>query len=122
MVVLVCKLTPTHAEGKERPKNEADHSGLVGGSFNKQGNLPVRLVLGDWKVNRSSQWPIRILKVYIESFTGLSDGHSPEELYTPLLSQGCVHKNGFHDGISVPQGIHSKDGEERGASCCLDPA
>lgn len=33
-------------EDRERPKKEADHSRLVGGRFNKQGNLEVRLVLG----------------------------------------------------------------------------
>lgn len=30
---------PLSRVGKERPKREADHSGLAGGGFNKQGNL-----------------------------------------------------------------------------------
>ena len=36
---------PPYTEGKERPKKEADHSRLVGGRFNKQGNLHMWLVL-----------------------------------------------------------------------------
>lgn len=32
---------------KERQKEEAGQSRLVGGRFNKQGNLHMRLVLGD---------------------------------------------------------------------------
>lgn len=35
-----------YTEGKERPKKETDHSGLVGGSFNKEGNLHVKLISG----------------------------------------------------------------------------
>lgn len=42
---VVCKLAP-YTEGKERPKKEAAHSRLVGGDFNKLGNLLKRLVLG----------------------------------------------------------------------------
>lgn len=42
---LVYKLTPIQ-EGKETAKKEADHSRLVGSSFNKQENLQTRLVLG----------------------------------------------------------------------------
>lgn len=33
-------------EGKKRPKNEAGHLRLVGGSLNKQGNTP-KLVLAE---------------------------------------------------------------------------
>lgn len=33
-------------EGRERPQREADHISFVGGSFNKQGNICTRLVLG----------------------------------------------------------------------------
>lgn len=38
------KLVP-YMEGTERPKTEADYTRLVGGSFNKQGDFNVRLVL-----------------------------------------------------------------------------
>lgn len=36
-------------EAKERPKKETEHSRLVVGSFSQQGNLHMRLVLGDWQ-------------------------------------------------------------------------
>lgn len=39
--------------GRERRKEEADHSGWVGGNFNKQGDLFMRFVLGIWKMSRS---------------------------------------------------------------------
>jgi len=32
--------------GGKKPKKEADHSRLVGGNLNKQGNLNARLILG----------------------------------------------------------------------------
>lgn len=35
---------PHPMEGKENLKGEAEHARLVGGSFNKQGNLHRRLV------------------------------------------------------------------------------
>lgn len=52
---------PLYIEGKERSKKEVGHAKLVGGSFNKQGSLHVRLVLGDGKTNRSLYLPARIL-------------------------------------------------------------
>lgn len=47
-----------------RPKKEADHSRLVGGRFDKQGNLLTRLILGGRKASRSSYPPARILSFY----------------------------------------------------------
>lgn len=41
---------PVH-EGEERLKTEADHSRLVGGSFNKQGNM-YKACLGSDKTRR----------------------------------------------------------------------
>lgn len=57
-------------EVKKKPKKEADHSGLVGGSFNKEGNLYISLVLSGNKISRSLYSSARILKVYIETLTG----------------------------------------------------
>ena len=54
---------PVLREGKERPKKEANHSRLVGGSLNKQENLLRKLVLGDLKISRFPHLPARILKV-----------------------------------------------------------
>ena len=56
---------------KERSEKEGDQSMLAGGSFNKQGNLLARLVLGS--CNGRSLYPsIRILKLYIGALTGFS--------------------------------------------------
>ena len=63
---------PQYTEGKERWEKEADHSRLVGGRFNKQGNLLTTLALGSSKMSRSPHLPARILKVYIEALTGFS--------------------------------------------------
>lgn len=41
--------------GRERPKK--DHSRLVDGIFNKEGNLHTRLVLGSWKMSRFLHLP-----------------------------------------------------------------
>ena len=48
-------------EGKERLKKEADHFRLVGGSFNKQRNFLMRLVLGSQMMRRSLNTPTIIL-------------------------------------------------------------
>lgn len=59
---------PWNTEGKERSKKEADPSGLVGGRYNKRGNLDTRLV---WAAASISQHPpTRILRVYVEALTG----------------------------------------------------
>ena len=81
---------PPYAEGRESLKKEADYSRLVGGSFNKQGILHMRLVLGGPKTSRYLQLPTRILKVYIEALTGFSRVCCPDGLSNILLSQGCV--------------------------------
>ena len=48
---------PPYMEHKERPMKEADHSRFSGCSFNKQGKLHRRLVLGGWKLNKSHIHP-----------------------------------------------------------------
>ena len=80
-------------EGKKRSKKEADHSRLVGGRFNKQGDLITRFVLGSFKTSRSSHLPNRILKVDIEALTGFSHVHCPDGLNSTLLPQGCILEN-----------------------------
>lgn len=50
-----------HTEGRERLKEEADHSSLVGDKFNKEGNKSTLLVLGGHKMSRYSHLPTRIL-------------------------------------------------------------
>lgn len=91
--MLVCKLA-LHTDGKEGPNEEADHSRLVGGMFNKQGNSYGRLVLGSHKTRRSPHPPVRILSVYIETLTGSSHIHCADGLNKTGLSQSCVLGNG----------------------------
>ena len=43
---------------------------LVGGDFNKQGNLFTKLVLGSLKTSSSPHLPIRIVKIYLVALTG----------------------------------------------------
>lgn len=71
---------------EERPKQGAEHSRLVGSGLKKQGNLLMRLVLGNWKMNTSSHQPTRILKVYVEALSGLSHVYRPDGLENTLLS------------------------------------
>ena len=49
-------------------KKESDHSRLVGGNFNKQGNLQVRLVLGSGETTRSLDKAAGVLKVCVTGF------------------------------------------------------
>lgn len=103
----------------ERQKEEADQSRLVSGSFNKQGTLCMRLVLGSHKTGRTSQPPTRFLKVYIEALMGFSHVYSPSGLNDTVISEDCVLENSSHcrnDG----QNIYSKDkggGEESTITC-----
>ena len=80
---------PLYTAGKERPKKEADHSKLVGGKLNEQGNLFMRLVLGSHKLKRTPHPPARIWKAYVEALTGCSHIYGPDALNT-LLSQVCI--------------------------------
>ena len=57
-----------HIEGGQRPKEEADRSTLVGGKFNKQGNLHTKLVLDGHRRSRSLHLLSSIFKNY---FRGL---------------------------------------------------
>ena len=68
---LVCKLVPKH-RGKGETKERGRPLQTGSGSFNKQGNLHMRLDLCDHKTCRSLPPPTRILKVYIETLTGFS--------------------------------------------------
>lgn len=59
--------TGSHTWRAWRHLGERHCSRLVGGRFNKQGNLHTRLVLGNCKTSRSLCAPTRILKVYVEA-------------------------------------------------------
>lgn len=81
---------PSFTHGNERPEKEADHSSLVGGRSDKQGNTPVRLVLGSCKTSRSPYLPARTLQVYMEASKVFGDIFSSEGPNSTLLSQGCT--------------------------------
>ena len=55
---------PPYREGKEKLRQEADHFRSVDGSFQKQDNLWMRLVLVGRKMNRYPQPVARILKSF----------------------------------------------------------
>ena len=54
---------PPYTEGKESLKKEVGHWRLVGGRFNKQRNLHMRLYVGGRPTSRSPHPPDRILKL-----------------------------------------------------------
>lgn len=62
------KLVSTHGEQEAKEKGRVTQVGMC--RFTKQGNLLMRLVLGGQIINRSSHLPTRILKGYVEAFTG----------------------------------------------------
>ena len=109
----VCWLTngPLYMDGKERKKEEADHSRLAGGKFNKQGNLHMRLVLGAARwVDVPTHWPTRILKAYREALMSFS----PNGPNITLLSQGCVLE--MASSIRIVGGLYiPRAGEEMGS-------
>ena len=103
-------------EDKDKPKKEVWYlptSRLVGGRFNKQGDLIARLDLGSCKTSRSSHLNIRILKVYIEALTGFSHVYCLDGLNSKLLSPVCTLENGSAFGISG-WNIYSFEGQRRG--------
>lgn len=80
---------PLHAESKERPQKEAGPSSLVGGRFNKQGDLHTRFVLCGHKMSRFLT-SARTLKASLEALAGFSHVHYPDGLSNTSLSQGCI--------------------------------
>lgn len=94
----ICDWAP-YMQGRERPKKEAGHSKLVGGGFNKQRNLGMRLVFHGLKTGRSPCLPTWILKVYIETLTGFSHVYHSAGLNNTLLSQVCVFEMAASMGI-----------------------
>lgn len=109
MWALVLKLAPIHG-GQGELKKETGHSRLVGGRFNKQGNLPMRLVLGSCKVNRSAHLPTRILRAYVEDLMGFSH-YTISGLSNIQVIQGHVLEYSSHCGMSR-QNTYSKDKRE----------
>lgn len=61
---------------------------LVGGMFNNQVNLHVRLILGDHKMSSSPHLLAKILEVYIEDLIGFGHLYHPDGLKDTLLAWG----------------------------------
>ena len=101
--MLVHKIGPV-CRGQGETK-EADHSRLEGGSFNKTGNIHMRLILADCIVRTDQN-----LKIYIEALTGFSHFFSPDGLNCSLLFQLCILDNISHH-VKSGQNAHSKDRE-----------
>lgn len=97
---------PPNTDAKERVKEEADPSRLVGGRFNTQMKLHARLVLG--AASRPPHLPARIIKMCIE--VSVSHIFIPDGLNT-LLSQSCVLENSSSCGI-VGRKVHRAWDEE----------
>ena len=70
-------------------KKEADYPRLVGGSFNKHGNLHTRLALGGHKTSWLLHPPAWIIKVYIETLIKFNHIYYPDGLNNTLLSEDC---------------------------------
>ena len=118
--LLVSKRVSAH-RGRERPKKEADPSRRAGDRCSMLRNLLMRLILSYHKTSRCPCLPARILKVYAETFMGLSHTCHPDGLCSVLLSRGCVLEPGFHCGDSGPTYI-PRTGEGWGVSHCQGPA
>ena len=118
--VLVHKLAPKQG-GQGKTEQEADYSRLVGGRFNKQGNLLRRLASGGHKTSGSPHPLARILHVCIKALTGFSHIYHPDGLNNTLLSQGCVLENSSSCGNSG-WNIQSKDWEEGQEPSIAGPA
>lgn len=73
---------------------------MIGGGFNKQESLHMKLVLGNYKLSRCLHPPTRILRVYIEVLMGCSHVYSPDGLNHRWLFQAAVLKGLFCRTVS----------------------
>lgn len=115
------KLAPSR-EGREKPKKEAGHSRLVGGSFIQQGNSCMRLVLGHCKMTRSLHLSAIILSLYKDLTSHIPSSHvyHPDGLNTTILSQVCVL--GTSSGAGKGNRIPIRRTGQWGTTSCQGPA
>ena len=95
----------------------ADHSRLVGGSFNNQ--LTYKACLG-WLQNKQITPACHILKLCKEAINGFGHMNHPDGLNDTLFSEGCVLESGSHCR-GGGESIHSKHREGQGAPNILSP-
>lgn len=74
-------------------------SKVVGGRFNKEGNLHTRYVFSSRKTSRWLHLATRIFRVYIEAFPGLRHMPPQDGLSHTLLSQGRTLEMALAVGI-----------------------
>ena len=109
-------------EGKKRLKKEADNCSLVDGRFTNQGNLHMRLVLGDCKMSTFLHLPVRISKAYIDTLMGFSHVYYPM-ISTTSHSLKAVSWKPAPPVVMVGRRYIPKMRERgREASSCLGPA
>lgn len=78
----------THRARRDQRKRQATPDWC--GSFNKQGILHMRFVLGGRKMNRSQHHSHNLKNFYREALTGFSHFYHPDSFNTTFLSQGCI--------------------------------
>ena len=80
-----------HTQSRKRTKKEIDSSdGKVAGLKSRE--LTLWFLSWHHKKGRSPYLPARILKVYMEAFTGSSHEYHLSGINNTLWFQGCVHK------------------------------
>lgn len=80
----ICKWPP-YTESKDRVKKHTGHCRLVGGRFNKWGNLHRRFVLGGHRRLDLCTRPPGSWKFTLKALTGFSHTHHPDGLNNTLL-------------------------------------
>lgn len=88
--------------GKQKDTKEVDHPRLVGGRYNKQGNLHIRLIPVCCKTSTALHPPARILKVYIKAFTRIqSHIQSKWSQRHVTLSRLCPWNGCWDSGLTI---------------------
>lgn len=95
-----------HTQSARRDPRKASHSRLVGGRFNKQGNLQVF----SWAVTRCTDLYTGILKVYLEDLNGFSHIYHWEGLGNTWLSQSYVCPWNSSYCSNSEKNVHSREG------------
>lgn len=105
---------PLYTEVNERLKKETDHSRLVCGRFNRQGNLNTRLVLRGCKTRRFLHRPARF--IYICRYRSLNmnyQSHAVHMISTARCTLKIVPDNVFHCGMADRMHIpRTREGDE----------
>lgn len=114
------KLCLPNSEAKGKLKRGRPLFRLVGGGWNKQGNLQ-RGLFGVTKAKSGSfHLPVSIFKAHREAFLGFSHIYHPHRISNTLLSQSYVLKMAPTVGMEAE--LHSNIRERVRSFVCLDAA